>query len=445
MTGAVADVPVLAVHATVSGTAIGRATVVSGARGTETPTAWDALSSTRLDPGAYTVRFSVPDAAALEVPPCAGRGRVTVDGAAYAPPDGPFVVRLSRGKPHEATVAVTVSAYERRIACGHAPRAGVAADGREGLGALAFPSPPVARGGARAVVFVPAGHDTTKPAALLVGAHPWNGSIWTYANYTELLATAQARDVVLLMPSGLGNSLYVREAEEEVLRAIDAVSSVVAIDRQRVSIWGASMGGAGATTIGFHRPDRFASVTSFFGDAAYDLGTYVRAILPNRAAAHLVNALDVAPSARHLPVWLVHGEADKVSPIAQSAVLDAELRKLGYSVRFDREPGAGHEGALVARHAAELVARAATARAPEHPSRVTFQSARPEDVEAYGVGLVRAAPGDATFDVSLDAGTIHVLVARNVAELRLAKGALGSAGGEPIVVDDPSFKGRVRR
>jgi hypothetical protein len=227
--------------------------------------------------------------------------------------------------------------------------------------------------------------------------------------------------------------------------AIDAVSRAIAIDPLRVSIWGASMGGAGATTIGLHRPDRFAGVTSFFGDAEYDLHTYVKSILPSAAAAHAVNALDVAPNARHVPVWLVHGEADKVSPIAQSVVLDAALRKLGYAVRFDREPGAGHEGALVAKHAAEVVVRAAPARAPEHPPRVTFQSVRDEDVEAYGVRLVRAAPGDAYVDISLEAGKVHVLAARNIKEIVLANGALGAVGTEPIVIDDAGFKGVVRR
>ena len=55
------------------------------------------------------------------------------------------------------------------------------------------------------------------------------------------------------------------------MRAMAALAARVAVDPHRVSIWGASMGGAGATTIAFHRPDRFAGVTSFFGDSEYDL------------------------------------------------------------------------------------------------------------------------------------------------------------------------------
>lgn len=417
----------LAVHAIVTG-ASPAAVELAGPSGART-IAWADLSTTRLEPGRYVARWTAPAASAIEVPPCAGRRRVTIAGTPYAPPPGPFVLAKAGGA-RAVEIELDVSPYERRVACGFAPRAGAASDTREGLGALAFGSPEPL--GGRAAVFVPRGHDAKAPAAVLVGLHPWDGSIWTYAAYAELLDAAQKADVVLLFPSGLGNSLYTRAAEEEAMRASAALAAVVAVDPQRVSIWGASMGGAGATTIGLHRPDRFATVTSLFGDSQYDLATYVRAILPTPAAAHAVDSLDLAPNARHVPVWLIHGEADRVSPVEQSARLARALEKLGYAPRFDRVPGAGHEGALVARNAAAIVRRAAAARAPEHPARVTFASAREEDVSAYGVRVVRAAPGDAFVDVELAAGVVRVLAARNVKEIVLAKGALGATGAERV-------------
>jgi pimeloyl-ACP methyl ester carboxylesterase len=250
------------------------------------------------------------------------------------------------------------------------------------------------------VFFVPPRHDRAQPAALLVGLHPWNGDVWTYAAYAELLHEAVARDVVLLFPSGLGNSLYTADAEDEVMRSLEALEQAIAIDPRRVSVWGASMGGAGATTIGLHRPDRFAGVTSFFGDSKYDTSTYVKAILPNEAAAHLVNALDVVDNARYLPVALVHGEDDHVSPIVQSTMLAQALADRHFDVAIERVPHEGHSGALVARHVAAVVDRAASARAVARPTRVTFRSLRPNDLGAYGVRLVRTqAHGDAYVDI----------------------------------------------
>jgi len=405
------------------------------------PTPWDDLGRTPLEPGRYEVRFQAVASGAeeaIQVPLCAGRTGAIVDSRSAAQAPGPNVISVGAGA-HDVVITIDVSRYERRIACGERPRVGGVVRAADGLGTLAFESPHVSRGGGHAVVYVPPGHDVHRPGVLLVGTHPWNGTTWSYAAYQELLGESQARDVVLLMPSGLGNSLYTADAEDEVLRAIDALSAVVAIDPRAVSIWGASMGGAGATTIAFHHPDRFASVTSFFGDSQYDRSTYVRSILVDARAAHRVNALDIVDNARHLPVWLIHGEDDVTSPIRQSAMLDEAMRQKGFDVRLDRAPGIGHAGALVARFLKAVVDVAATARSPEHPARVTYWSVRPSDVGAYGVRLVRSSSsGDAFVDIERRNDAVHVQRAEGIRSLVLSHGALGTAPDHPpsIVVDD---------
>jgi enterochelin esterase-like enzyme len=425
-------------HAVVRGGDVADVEVEAGK--TRTRGSFASLSRTKLEPGAVVLRASVPgDRAAVEIPMCSHRGAVTIDGTRYAPPPGPFVVRLHpRTGPHTVEIALRVNSYEKRVACGDPIRAGAVTLARDGLVTLRFPSPPedVAKGGGRAVLYVPPGHDARKPAALLVGVHPWNGDPWTYAAYAELLAAARAHDVVLVMPSGLGNSLYTEHAENEVMRAIAAAERAVAVDPRRVSIWGASMGGQGATTIGLHRPDRFAFITSYFGDATFNIHSYVRNILPTEAAAHRVNPLDVIDNARHVPIWLIHGEADRTSAVHESDELAAALRKRGYEVRYDRPAGRGHEGLLVAEHIADVVARAARARVPEHPARVTFRSVRPEDQRAYGVRVVRASPTtDAFVDLEERGGRVVVHEASGVRGVVLAPGALGARRGEPIVLE----------
>jgi pimeloyl-ACP methyl ester carboxylesterase len=452
----------LPVHAQVRATGSAAAGVlttvdVRAAGGPWRSSAWDDLSTTALEPGRYELRLRVvdpegsrstdaPDAAVVQVPVCAGRSGARVDGRPIGEAAGPLVVPLGAGRrDHDVVIQVDVSRYERRIACGERPRYGATTGTNEGLGTLVFDSPHRDRGGGKAVVYVPPGHDLRAPGALLVGLHPWNGGTWTYGAYQELLREADARDVLLLMPSGLGNSLYTADAEDEVLRAIDALSSVVAVRPLDVSVWGASMGGAGATTIAFHHPDRFAAVTSFFGDSRYDRSTYVRSILVDERAAHAVNALDVVENARNLPVWLVHGEDDATSPILQSALLADSLRERGFAVRFDRVPGIGHSGALVARFVAQVVDRAATMHATAAPGRVSYRSVRPEDVGAYGVHIERAG-GDAFVDVERRADGLHVLHAEGVRAIALDRGALGTGRQEPpaLVLDDATAAGRVR-
>ncbi len=228
--------------------------------------------------------------------------------------------------------------------------------------------------------------------------------------------------------------------------AIEAVSSALAVDARGVSVWGASMGGAGATTIAFHRPDRFAGVTSFFGDSKYDWNTYVRFVLPNEAAAHFISALDAVDNARWLPVWLVHGEADRTSPLRQSALLASAMQDRGFTVRFDRVPGAGHAGALVARFLPGVVEKAASSRVPAGVGRVTYRSVRERDTGAYGVHFERSSSkGDAFVDIERRNDAIHVLGADGVRAIVLVPGALGTSAEvpPPIVIDAP--KGVVAR
>jgi len=428
----------LALHAAVRGAEISEVDVVT-AHGTE-HVAWSALARTKLAPGPVTIRTSAPGASAgVEIPTCGRRGAVTIDGTRYAPPEGPFVVRVApRSAPHAIEIEITVSEYEKRVACGDPIRAGSVVDVRDGTVALDFASPDSARGGGRAVVYVPPGHDATKPSALLVGVHPWNGNEWTYAAYAELLGAARAHDLVLLMPSGLGNSLYTAGPERETMRAIDAVEHAIAIDPRRVSIWGASMGGQGACTIGLHHPDRFAFVASYFGDARFDVTSYVRSILPTPEAAHRVNPIDVIDNARHVPILLIHGDADRTSDVRESDELAAALRQRGYSFQYDRVPGRGHEGLLVVEHLADVALRASRAQIPEHPARVTFRSVRPEDDRAYGVRIVRTDDAhDAFVDVEQIGGRVIVHAAQGVTAIVLENGALGAPTNAQVAWDAP--------
>ncbi len=408
-------------------------------------TAWADLARHTVAPGDVEVRIEV-QSGPIRIPVCAGRGRVTVDGHAVSAPPGPVVVPAGAGA-HEVVVHLRVSGYERRVACGEPVRTGAAITTTEGLGELGFASPYAAHGGGRAVVFVPEGHDASHPSPVLVGLHPWNGTPWTYAAYAELLDEARARDVVLLLPSGLGNSLYTADAEDEAMQALGALGEVVAVDRARVSLWGASMGGAGATTIGLHHPDRFASITSFFGDSEYDLSTYVRGILHDERGAHAVNALDVVDNARHVSVWLVHGEDDRVSPIRQSERLADALARRSFAVSFARAPREGHSGALVARFVAAVVDRAATLSVPPAPARVTYRSVRPIDTGAYGVHVARASASDDAFvDVERRADGVHVLRADGVTGVALDAGALGyDAAAAPPVFNDTGHALDARR
>ena len=196
------------------------------------------------------------------------------------------------------------------------------------------------------------------------------------------------------------------------------------------------MGGQGATTIGWHHPDRFAFVASYFGDAKFDLSTYVRNLLPTEEVAHRVNPLDVVDNARHVPTWLIHGEDDRTSPIVQSVMLYDAMTKRSFKVDFDRVPGMGHEGPLVVKFIRRVVDRAAEARAPRFPARVSFRSTRGVDTEAYGVRIVRGGERDAYVDIEKREDGVHVLRGTDgVLQIVLRPGALGARDGERVIAE----------
>lgn len=361
---------------------------------------------------------------AIEIPVCAGRRGLRIDGVPTELAEGPAIVPAPTHETHVHSWAldIDVSAYERRVACGAPIRVGTPKWSRAGLGVQSFASPHPNGGGA-ATIYVPTRHDERPP--MLVGVHPWNGSRLTYAAYSELIEAAEREGVILLLPNGLGNSLYVEAAEDEVLRAIDDAMSDYAIDPARVSIWGASMGGQGACTIAWHNPDRFIGVTSLFGDARFDVRGYVKSILPTEASAHAVNPIDVIDNARHLSTWLIHGDADRISPVRESDELAAALRSRRYDVRYDRPTGRGHEGLLVAENVAEIVKRARAQSRPASPARVTYRSVRARDLGAYGVTIERRGPGDAFVDIERDASSLTVRSIENVRRLLLSSSKWG--------------------
>ena len=220
------------------------------------------------------------------------------------------------------------------------------------------------------------------------------------------------------------------------MRAIDAAEHAVAIDPQRVSIWGASMGGQGACTIGLHRPDNFAFVASYFGDAKFDL-VDVRPQHPadgRSRASREPGRRDRQRAAR--PDWLIHGDADRTSNVHESDDLAAALRQRSYAVTYDRVPGRGHEGLLVVEHIAEIVAAASHAQVPLHPARVTFRSVRRRGRSRVrreaSFARVPATRSSTSSDVG-DRVVVHA--ADGVRAIVLEDGALGASKGASVAWD----------
>ncbi|MBI2894312.1 MAG: prolyl oligopeptidase family serine peptidase [Deltaproteobacteria bacterium] len=356
--------------------------------------------------------------------------RVAIDGRS-AGRFGPGLVVLETPAlaPGGSVVAIEtwVSSYRRRPAWDGSARIGPI--GQRTTGLLEASVHPGTR--RPYLVQVPDHLDEHRPSPLVVALHPWGVGPWAYVG-SVLLRRAAASGIVVLMPDGLGNSLWVGDAEREALAAIDALASQISIDPDRVYLFGASMGGAGATTIGYRHPDRFAAVASFFGDSLYSVGGYTSAVLPTEESVRAASCLLFVENARHLPTLLVHGRLDATSSPLQSTRLGDRLGALGFAHDLVMRDDRGHEARLVDEETERMLAFFALHRRVTRPSRVSLRSSDASTRSAYWLRLEPSREGWVWADVEIDASgsAVRVLGSENVRRILIdgSRAPLGSVG-----------------
>ena len=199
-------------------------------------------------------------------------------------------------------------------------------------------------------------NDDPEPKALLLEVSPG-----AYDNLpgavaaTEEIAALAARlgqSCVVLRPTGRGGgSVYQNYGEVDVLEAIEHVAGLYAIDRDRISITGGSMGGASVWYLISHYPDLFAAAAPFCGYCDYQLwekpGGLTFHMHPweepswrARSVALLVENM------RHTPLWIVHGEWDRAVgggvPVEHSRQMTRLLEEKGYAHTYMEVPHTGH-------------------------------------------------------------------------------------------------------
>ncbi|HWK03518.1 MAG TPA: alpha/beta hydrolase-fold protein [Puia sp.] len=97
------------------------------------------------------------------------------------------------------------------------------------------------------------------------------------------------------------------------LQLIDSLKKVLPVDERKIYVIGFSMGASGAINSLALRPDLFAAAVSISG----------------------IPELDRTEVLAHIPLWLVHGNADTENPIPSDSLLFKELQAVkGRKVRF---------------------------------------------------------------------------------------------------------------
>lgn len=150
--------------------------------------------------------------------------------------------------------------------------------------------------------------------------------------------------VVLFPQCPRGSSWTSPRAAAHALAVLDDALAHLPVDPARVYLVGNSMGGHGALRLGADHPERFAAVLAVAGRA----GKATWYPTPRDAVEDLPAddpEAALAERLRALPVWLVHGDDDHITPVTASVRMARALEAEGAEVRLTLYPDLGHAAA----------------------------------------------------------------------------------------------------
>lgn len=107
----------------------------------------------------------------------------------------------------------------------------------------------------------------------------------------------------------------------ELNALLDEIQSQYKVDPDRVYLTGLSMGGFGTWELAMQYPRRFAAIAPICGGG--------NAVMARRL--------------KDIPVWVFHGDADRVVPVAFSDQMVEALKKAGADVKYTRYEGIDHD------------------------------------------------------------------------------------------------------
>lgn len=202
---------------------------------------------------------------------------------------------------------------------------------------------------------LPENYDPSQDWPLIVFLHGYVPSIsvldpWVLGE--DVCQIAEDNGCILLIPYGRRNTDFQGVGEVDVLAATDQVKSIYSIDEGRVYISGVSMGGMGAWNMALRHPGMYAAACPMSGHT--DMHVWWRGVLPNwpvsrddippfrRFLVEWDNPVDLVMNGRNQPMFVQHGELDRLIPVTQSRTMVQAAADLGIDIKFHEFTGESH-------------------------------------------------------------------------------------------------------
>ena len=178
-------------------------------------------------------------------------------------------------------------------------------------------------------LFKPAGYDSQKSYPLIVYLHGSTDTVsrklsWYNSDVQQKNPSFVLTPKCEVADQGWGNTWQPghTSATSLTLKLVDSIITAYNINPNRLYIYGISMGGFGVFSILAKEKGKFAAGYAVCGGS------------DTKAAVDLLDT----------PLWIFHGEADDVVPVALSRDVYKEMIKLGgKKVRYTEYPGVKHD------------------------------------------------------------------------------------------------------
>jgi len=151
------------------------------------------------------------------------------------------------------------------------------------------------------------------------------------------------QDWIQLDVFGRTDNAYRWSGETDVFEAIADVSRRYRIDSKRITLWGFSMGGAGAWHLGVHHPSKWSSVgpgAGFVDFYKYQKQDELRPSHQHRGL-HIYDSIDYALNMFNVPFCTYGGELD--AQLAASTKMIERGKELGVDATLLIGPAMGHK------------------------------------------------------------------------------------------------------
>jgi dienelactone hydrolase len=202
--------------------------------------------------------------------------------------------------------------------------------------------------------YLPAEYSAMRQWPLILSLHGFNPANPEYVDWwnvdTRHHPIAESKGTIFIEPHGRGNAQYLGIGDRDVMRCLDEAKRRFSVDADRVYLTGESMGGHGTWAIVTRHPDVFAAAAPIFGGWDFRVTTVSNPVSPPTPATPMEafwfergSSFANAENLLHVPLLVVHGDADPAVHVANSRHAVQLLQRWGYDIRYHEMPGWAHE------------------------------------------------------------------------------------------------------